>query len=483
MDLQDYVRVARRRWGLIILATLLGCGVGLVASLLATPTFEARTQLFVSSQSGGSASDLLQGSSFTQQRVQSYADVVTSQLVLQPVLDELATSMDLDELAEMVTAEAPLDTVLINITVEDTSSARSARIANAVAASFVDAISGLEQPTLSGAPAVTVSTVQPAVAPEAPSSPRIALNLALGLFVGLAAGLALALLRETLDTVIRGEADIRRITEAPLLGAVTFDPDAAAHPLTVHEDPRGGRSEAFRQLRTNLAFVDVAKGVRSVTVTSSVPQEGKSSTAANLALALASAGTRVVLVDGDLRRPKVAEYLGLEGGVGLTTVLIGQAKLEDVLQPWGEGALAVLPAGVIPPNPSELLGSPRMAQVLSQLEADFDMVLVDAPPLLPVTDAAILSRGTAGALVVVGSGLINQDQLAGALENLSTVDARVLGVVLNMVPSKGPDSRYGYYGSYSATGGMTLLADKDRPAEGRLLRFHPRGRDRTKRQA
>lgn len=483
MELADYIRVARRRWGSIVLATVLGCGVGLSASLLATPTYEARTQLFVSSQSGGSASDLLQGSSFTQQRVQSYADVVTSQLVLQPVLDELDTSLSLDDLAGMITAESPLDTVLINITVEDTSSGRSARIANAVAASFVDAISALEQPTLSGAPAVTVSTVQPAVAPDGPSSPLMLLNVILGLILGLAAGLALALLRETLDTAVRGEADVRRITEVPLLGAVTFDPDAAAHPLTVHADPRGGRSEAFRQLRTNLAFVDVAKGVRSLTVTSSVPQEGKSSTAANLALALASAGSRVVLVDGDLRRPKVAEYLGLEGGAGLTTVLIGQAKLEDVLQPWGDGGLVVLPSGMIPPNPSELLGAAGMASVLSQLEADFDMVLVDAPPLLPVTDAAILSRRTAGALVVVGSGRINRDQLTSALENLRTVDARVLGVVLNMVPSKGQDARHGYYGAYSPTEGTASPAHLGPPKARRFSHLRSRRRDEAERSA
>jgi capsular exopolysaccharide synthesis family protein len=249
---------------------------------------------------------------------------------------------------------------------------------------------------------------------------------------------------------VRDEADVKRITDAAVLGGIVFDPEAGRRPLIVQADPQGARAEAFRQLRTNLQFVDVANHPRSIVLTSSIPGEGKSTTTANLAITLAAAGARIALIEADLRRPKVSEYMGLEGGVGLTTVLIGQAVLEDVLQPWGDGRLHVLPSGQVPPNPSELLGSQAMDDLLRKLEADFDMVLIDAPPLLPVTDAAVLSRLAGGAVVLIGSGRTNRDQLARSFDNLRAVDARVLGVILNLLPSRGPGG-YAYYGAYTQT--------------------------------
>ena len=179
-------------------------------------------------------------------------------------------------------------------------------------------------------------------------------------------------------------------------------------------------------------------------VTSSLPGEGKSTTTINLAIALADAGSRVALVDADLRRPSVSKYLGIEGKVGLTTVLIGRATLDDVVQPWGNGKLHVLPSGQIPPNPSELLGSKAMAQVLTQLAAKYDVVLIDTPPLLPVTDAAILARLTSGALVVVSADKLHRNQLRESLGSLETVGARILGIVLNRVARK-PSDAYTYY--------------------------------------
>ncbi len=169
-------------------------------------------------------------------------------------------------------------------------------------------------------------------------------------------------------------------------------------------------------------------GRASFVVTSSIPSEGKTSTTINVAIALADAGKRVALLDADLRKPKVAEYLGIEGGAGLTDVLIGRANVNEVMLPWGTRSLYVLPAGKIPPNPSELLGSTQMSSLLAMLEREFDVVLCDAPPLLPVTDAAILARATSGALMVVAAGRTTKHQLAGATEALRTVDANWLAL-------------------------------------------------------
>ncbi|MFW8745217.1 CpsD/CapB family tyrosine-protein kinase, partial [Mesorhizobium japonicum] len=225
----------------------------------------------------------------------------------------------------------------------------------------------------------------------------------------------------------------------------------ARRPLIVHDDPNSARAEAFRSLRTNLQFLDVEGGPRSFVIASAIPEEGKTTTAANLAIAIAQSGARVAVVDADLRRPRLAGYLGLEGAVGLSDVLIGRVPLTDALQPWGNVPLMVLPAGTRPPNPSELLGSRAMELLLQVLEREFDTVLIDVPPLLPVTDGALLAKQTRGALLLVAAGRVRRDELAGAIRALENVDAHLSGLILTMLPVKGPDAygRYGYgrYGS------------------------------------
>lgn len=283
--------------------------------------------------------------------------------------------------------------------------------------------------------------------PVTPTSPRPTLNLALGLLVGLAVGVGAAVLRETLDTSLKGAEAVQEQLGLPTLGLIGYDAETPKRPLIVHSSPRSTRAEAFRQLRTNLQFVDVDHPPRSIVVTSSLPQEGKSTATCNLAIALGQAGLRVVLVEGDLRRPRIGDYMGVEAAVGLTDVLVGRAELRDVLQPWGSIDLRVLPSGPTPPNPSELLGSHQMQGLLTRLEADADLVLIDAPPLLPVTDAAILATLASGAIMVVRAGKTSRDQARRAVEVLRSVDAHIYGVVMNMVPTKGPGAAaYGYYG-------------------------------------
>jgi capsular exopolysaccharide synthesis family protein len=286
--------------------------------------------------------------------------------------------------------------------------------------------------------------------------------------VALALGVGIAVLREVLDTRIRTERDVQQVTDVPIVGGIAYDPKATQRPLIVQADPRSPRSESFRTLRTNLQFLNLRGDAHSFVITSSIESEGKSTTAANLAITLAEAGSRVVIIDADLRRPKLAEYMGLEGAVGLTDVLIGRAELVDVVQPWGRHNLFVLPAGKIPPNPSELLGSQPMANMIAVLEREFDYVLFDAPPLLPVTDAAILAKRTGGALIVVAAGSTHKNQLKGAVSALQHVDAPVSGLILTMLPTKGPDA-YGY-GRYGYGQGYGYDVDKEPAAANRVTR-------------
>ena len=445
MELSDYIRILRKNWLVIVVLTLLGLGAAAGYSLTRTPIYESASTVFVSTQSGNTAQELQQGSVFAQARINTYVGLATTPVVLNPVIADLGLARTAEDLAKDVKASAALNSTLITISVSDPDAVQAAQIANAIAASLASAVPQLEPESNSGASPIRLSRVSDAQPALKPSSPNVPLNLALGTLVGLALGIGVAVLRTTLDNRVRTPRDAEQITGAPGIGAIAYDTKAKERPLIVHADPLSPRAESFRALRTNLQFLDMG-GRSSFVITSSIPSEGKSTTTINLAIALADAGKRVALLDTDLRKPKIAEYLGIEGGAGLTDVLIGRAKVSEVMLPWGGRSLYVLPAGKIPPNPSELLGSHQMSMLLDVLEKDFDVVLCDAPPLLPVTDAAILARATSGALLIVSAGRTTKHQLTGATEALTTVGAKLAGFVMSMVPTRGPDSYYSAYG-------------------------------------
>ena len=451
MDLREYFRILRKSWALILTVTLLSVAAAAGLSMLQTPKFSATSKVFVSTQSGGTTSELAQGNAFTVQRVKTYSDLVSTPIVLLPVIRELDLPISAELLARQIVASAPIDTSIIAITVTNTSAERAADIANATSQSLAEIVEDIETPAGDDAISpVKLTRAQEATVPLYPVSPNVPLNVALGAVLGLIVAAVVAVLRETLETRIRNEGDLKQVTDVAILGGIVFDPKAKERPLIVHADPRSRRAESFRTLRTNLSFLEVARAERSFVVTSSIQSEGKSTTGANLAIALADAGSRVLFVDADLRRPKVADYMGLEGAVGLTDVLVGHAELEDVIQPWGMGQLFVLPAGHVPPNPSELLGSARMSQLIAEFNRGFDVVIFDSPPLLPVTDAAILAKNVGGTILIVAAGRTHKNQLKGALSALGNVGAPISGVVLTMLPTKGPNARgYGYGYGYN----------------------------------
>lgn len=453
MELSDYIRILRKNWLVIVVATLLGVAIAAGYSLTRTPQYQATSTIFVSTQSGDSVQELQQGGAFTQSRMTTYVGLAKQPFVLLPVIEDLGLNISTDALSRKVTANADVNSTLINVTATDDDPGMAATLANAVASSLATAVESLETRDGQDASPIKLTRVRDAAPPSASVSPNVPLNLVLGGVIGLVVGLGFAVIRAVLDNKIRNGRDIEALTDRPLIGAIPFDPKAKERPLILEADPHNQRSEAFRSLRTNLQFLEM-QGGHTFVITSSLPSEGKSTTTINLAVALADAGKRVALLDTDLRKPKVAEYLNIEGGAGLTDVLIGRARVADVMLPWGKRPLYVLPAGKVPPNPSELLGSKQMGQLLEALSNEFDVVLCDAPPLLPVTDAAVLSRSTTGALVVVAAGKTTTNQLEGALDALETVGSKVAGMVLTMIPTHGPDSYgYGYGYGYGGYGG------------------------------
>lgn len=465
VELQDYLNVIRKRWIIIAAVALVTLGLAAAYTTLSPRTYAATAEFFVSTSSEDTTSALQQGATFTQARVKTYSQLLDSPKVLDPVIKQVGLTTTPDKLADQVTSTIPLDTPIIDVTVTDSTPAGAQRIAAAVGNVFPQTIQELERKGTQASP-VKVTIVKEATADAAPVSPKPTRNLALGLVLGLLLGFGVALLRDMLDKSIKSQRDLETVTDRTILGSIAFDADAKAHPLIVQVDPHSQRAEAFRSLRTNLQFVDVANPAKSIVVTSSLPGEGKSTTAANLALSLAETGLKVVVIEGDLRRPRLLDYLGFEGSVGLTDVLVGRVEVDDVLQPFGRTGLRLLGAGPIPPNPSELLGSANMEQLVADLAERFDYVIIDAPPLLPVTDAAVLSTLVDGALVVVGADVVEREHVRRALDTLDQINASLLGLILNRVKAKEIGAGYGTY-EYTYRPESERQRAKDRPGRGR----------------
>jgi len=446
VNFQEFMSVLRTRWLTVCVTAVATLLVVITATLLTTPLYEASTRLFVSTSAGTSLSDAYQGGRFSQDRVLSYSELLTGDTLAQRTVDKLGLDMSASELAKKVKASAKPDTVLVDVNVTDASPVRARDIANALSDEFVLMVRQLETPEDGSRPDARVVVEQRASMPDAPVTPNKKRNIALGAILGLVLGVGLAVLRDWLDNTVKNRETLQDITHVGLVGSIPLDKQLRKDHAISFEGDNSTVAESFRKLRTNLQFLAVDNPPRLIVVASSLPGEGKSTTAINLALVLAEAGHNVVVVDGDMRRPKMDEYLGVVGSVGFSTVLSGAATLDEALQATNFARLTVLASGAIPPNPSELLGSARMTHIIAEFNRAFDVVIFDSPPLLPVTDAAVLAKNVGGAIIIVAAGRTHKNQLKGAIAALTTVGAPVSGLVLTMLPTKGPDA-YGY-GNY-----------------------------------
>jgi capsular exopolysaccharide synthesis family protein len=309
--------------------------------------------------------------------------------------------------------------------------------------------------------------VTPAATPLRPVSPRPRRDAAVALVVGVLLGVAVAFLREHLDDSIKTKTELERVADGlPTLGIIPVEATwrVRDEPFIVSRaEPFSPSAEAFRSLRTALEFISLDRPVHTVQITSPKAGEGKTATLSNLAIALSRAGKRVAVVSCDLRRPRLHEFFGVPNTVGFTSVLLGEMSLEAaVVRVKGETNLGVLASGPLPPNPSELLASARTAEILTALQAHFDMVLVDSPPVLPATDAAVISGRVDVSLVVARAGETGRREMARTIELLRQVDAPLIGVVLNGARHE-PGSGYGYQYQYRAR--------EERARRGGLLRI------------
>ncbi|GHD45371.1 polysaccharide biosynthesis tyrosine autokinase [Mycetocola manganoxydans] len=435
MEHRGLLNLLRLHWLSVILVTALGGALGFGYTLLASPEYTADTELFIAVSSGENTGELAQGSNYSQQQARNYSAVATREIVLQPVINTLALDTTVKALRKRVSTTVPLNTSLISISVRDSDADRAAATANAIATSLSRSVEKLVPKLPDGSYPISLKTVQSATVPAFPSSPNTSLSVALGLLAGLALAVGGVAVREYVNAKVRTAEQIKAATGSNLLGSIVYDKSTSADPMALRANKLSPRAEEFRQLRTNLRFLQADNDHKVFVLTSSIPGEGKSATAANLAATIAASGASVCLVEADLRRPTLGGILDLEGGIGFTTLLAGEADLDDVLQPWGKDGLRVLLSGEIPPNPSELLGSVRAEEILTSIRDRFDVTIIDCPPLIPVTDATILARLFGGAILVVGAKKVETRELRRAVERMAVVDAPILGTVLNLAPA------------------------------------------------
>ncbi|MDH2442999.1 polysaccharide biosynthesis tyrosine autokinase [Amnibacterium sp. CER49] len=442
MEIRDYIVIWRRYWQTILATVLAGIAVSATVALVQPSTYQATASAYVATPSSSSIAELSQGASFTQQAVKSYAQVATSSFVLSPVIKRLHLQLSTSQLAAEITATAPVDTVIIDITVADRSATRAAAVANAVTEQLSNSINSL---TSVAATPVKITRIQPAVPPVSRSNLPLALLMTLGALAGLIVGYGLSVLRESLDTRVHSRADLEEVTDTPIVGELLLTKRDQPARLVMRDDELGAAAEAYRALRANLNYVSIDKRVRTTLITSSIAGEGKSTTAANLAIALTQAETRVLLIDADLRRPAIADYFALEGELGLTDVLVGQVQREHAIQRSAYLNLDILTSGQTPPNPGELLGSRALHKLLEELRPEYDQILIDSPPLLPVADAAVLAGQVDGVIIVAAADRTTRTQLDLSLTTLATTDSALLGIALNMVPpGRATAGVYGY---------------------------------------
>ncbi|MGH8862957.1 MAG: polysaccharide biosynthesis tyrosine autokinase [Jatrophihabitantaceae bacterium] len=430
MNLRDYPRALHGGWATVLAFVIGGTAIGAGLTLNTTKVYEASVQIFVATSALTDPSHLSAGNTSTADRVQSYPSIASTPAVTHPVIQKLKLQLTEQALAAKITADASPHKDLVNLHVTDHDPQNAARLANEVAVQFDKVVQNTEQTDARGKPLVKLTVIRPATVPASPIEPRPIVNIGLGTLLGLLLGLGFVLVRVVLDNTVKGPEDFEPLG-VPVLGHVPFDKQAQTSPIAFRADPHSARSESYRLLRTGLQVADPDDDPRIIAVTSAVRGEGRTTTAINLAAALAESGYRVCLVELDLGRPSLARALGLAGDTGLTTALIGRMPVAAVLQNAAAN-LAVLAAGPVPPNAGESLIAMHAKSIIDEVSARVDYTIIDTAPLLPGVDSAELTVLADATVLVHRAGRSRRIHARRSVDALARVGVKPAGVVLTM---------------------------------------------------
>lgn len=455
MTILDFVRLLRVNAKYLLIGLLLGALLGFGYSLTQPKVYASSASGFVTVGESTGISDVISGSTVAKDKANSYLALVSSGPVAEEILKENPNiGMSPAEIKGNLTASLASDSALIKVQATGSTPEAAQTLANTSLTATAKVVNDLE-----GSTAVRVVPLEDATLPSGPSSPNFKINTLVGALTGLLLVFAIVFLRRSLDVKVRTRDDVTKATAAGILGTLPDTEMLKEENLLKNQDDHVSQ-EAVRQLRTNLRFVNVDNPPKSVIITSSDPGEGKSTVSTSLARSLAHSGQPTILIDADLRRPTIGKKFGIDSKVGLTQVLAGQIELSEAVRQFEDTQLFILPAGRIPPNPSELLGSDKMRQLIKELSTEF-MVIVDVPPLLPVTDASLLSSAVDGVILVATVGKTRKEHLEEASNMLTKVRAKLIGVVINRTPLKGLGGNYYGFGYASSYGGYSSYYGED----------------------
>jgi capsular exopolysaccharide synthesis family protein len=508
VELVDYVRFIRERWWVVALVTVILVGATVYYSLGQTPLYRTSAELIRQAPSYENTLLGLGSSSpqQDQQRIPGDARLLSAPDMAARVKDRLDSPRSGDELQAMIEVKAHPDVPVISVTSVGSDPEEITAVANGFVDQFVESRTEAMEASVATAQAILreqlatappddgtgqyvaglqarlgqltalrdlirgdYKVLQPALVPDRPFEPRPLRDGLLALIVGLAAGVALAFLLEYLDKRVKDELSLEREFALPVLASIPLARRRWTRRVTSRSASRVGFRkdnlallEPYRMLRSNLQYVGSDRDLRMIMVTSPLPKQGKTTTTANLGLSLALAGRRVILIECDLRRPMLHEYLGLKNEIGLTNVLSGTAALSEALQPVelsdffdssnGNSPAAgiprrnllVLASGPLPPNPAELLGSDALVALLKRMAEDADYAIIDTPPALLASDALILAEHVDGVLISARLGQTTKEDAARMRTLMERSDAPTLGLVAGANKSTGRQKYYDY---------------------------------------
>ena len=447
MELQAFLGLLRRRWPVILLTFAVGLAGGVIVTRSTAKTYATAARLYVSFPPTQTATEAVQNLQLTQDSLSSYTKVLQSDKTTTIIAAKIKHRLTADQIEKRISASVVLNTFIIEVKATETRPQFAQQLADASANALTEVIAQLELTKTGG---ISAQLIDLASFPHDPVSPNPQKDITIGAVFGLLAGLALALAIDSLDRSIKTPAQASEFFNAPVLGSIPKQRAISDDPLVATKGAGSPAAEAYRALRTSVRFRDMGKKLRTILVTSPAAGDGKTTVASNLAVAMSQDGARVILIDADLRRTRLNDVFDVEAGPGLTDVLLGRATLRSALTPWS-GTLSILQTGPTVVYPSEALGSTAMVQLLKEAAAIADIVIIDAPPVLPVTDPVVLAAFVDGTIMVCrwGRTSFHAAEATRLAMDRTQGGSEIVGVVLN---AEGGGRSSNYYRHYSTRG-------------------------------